>query len=996
MKQSILNVKKQYAVLVYNFENIENIPDESIAFTINDQLFFEMILLEIRGKTIAYSTNKKKEDSKLEKDLLEEIKNLEQIVSEDHLDRLQGLKTQLQELRNKKMDGMWVRSRLQWIENGEKVSRYFCNLEKRNYVNKAMLSLENENGEMIYDNKEILQETKSFYEKLYSVKQVVDVDLEGIINEIPSLDQEESDELEGLITYEEIWRALKNMNNNKSPGSDGYTTEFYKFFFRDIGYFLVRSINYGFHIGEMSVTQKQGVITCIPKEDKPKQLLKNWRPISLLNTAYKIASACIATRLKKILPKIIHSDQKGFMKGRYIGENIRLIYDLLVHTEREHIPGLLLMVDFEKAFDSVSWTFLPKALKLFNFGPDIQRWISTFYENIRTCVSVNGHYTEWFRICRGVRQGDPLSPYLYLIGAEILSTLIRTNDKIKGIKVNNTDILLSQYADDTTLCLDGSEESLKEAIQVLNFFAHMSGLKMNNEKTQMVWIGSMKNSHVRFLRDQNFCWNPGIFKILGVKFSVDVDSIVGHNFEGKLEEVRQLLKKWSKRQLTPFGKITVIKCLAVSKLTHLFINLPDPGENFLQELDCLFLNFLWDGKRNKIAKKVVCDDYENGGLKMINVFSFISTMKLSWLRRIYLDSGETTLKKLVFNFYPELWKLDKVGTRFAKMLQQRLHNSFWNDILKHYIKLNAKSVPQDIHTFNAEFIFYNEHIIRGGNTIFINTWFEEKIYIISQLLNEEGNFFTYQQFMNRYPGVNTDFLTFNGVIKSIKKYQTRKGVQSTAGYKQLSNLTWSLIYKGNKETTKIFNLNSSKKATGIEKWNTIYGEQNWKIILKKCMYTSSDVQLKWLQSRIIHRILPTNRYLHFRRAVNSPLCTFCENEEETICHLLWNCPTVKEFWQELQRTMTRECTNCENLKFAEKFVLFGVQQNFVSDRTIDCIILMAKMYIYKSKWKQTPPRMNVFKLLLKERYKLEKYMYAIRGCSEKFEKDWLPYQTFLS
>ena len=104
--------------------------------------------------------------------------------------------------------------------------------------------------------------------------------------------------------------------------------------------FLVRSINEGFQKGQMSVTQRHGIITCIPKEGKEKQYINNWRPITLLNTAYKIASACIANRLKSVLPGIINECQKGFLPGRYIGENIRLLYDVLVHTENNNIPGL--------------------------------------------------------------------------------------------------------------------------------------------------------------------------------------------------------------------------------------------------------------------------------------------------------------------------------------------------------------------------------------------------------------------------------------------------------------------------------------------------------------------------------------------------------------------------------------------------------------------------------------------------------------------------------
>ena len=177
---------------------------------------------------------------------------------------------------------------------------------------------------------------------------------------------------------------------------------------------MIRTINYAFYCSQISVTQSQGVITCIPKEGKDKQYLKNWRPITLLNTMYKIASSCIAARLKMVLAKLISGEQKGFLKGRYIGENIRLLYDTLLYTNNHQVPGLLLMVDFEKAFDSVAWSFIEKSLNKFNFGHDIKRWISTFYANINSCMYVNGQYSEWFDVRRSTRQGDPLSPYYFL------------------------------------------------------------------------------------------------------------------------------------------------------------------------------------------------------------------------------------------------------------------------------------------------------------------------------------------------------------------------------------------------------------------------------------------------------------------------------------------------------------------------------------------------------------------------------------------------------
>ena len=159
--------------------------------------------------------------------------------------------------------------------------------------------------------------------------------------------------------------------------------------------------------------KKRGIITCIPKGDKPRQYMKNWRPISLLNTTYKLASSCIAERIKLVLPQIINSDQTGFIPGRFIGENTRLIYDILFHTELNDLPGLLLLIDFEKAFDSVSWKFINEVLDFFNFGPSIKLWIKTFYTNISSSVSQNCFLSDFFQIQRGCRQGDPLSPYIF-------------------------------------------------------------------------------------------------------------------------------------------------------------------------------------------------------------------------------------------------------------------------------------------------------------------------------------------------------------------------------------------------------------------------------------------------------------------------------------------------------------------------------------------------------------------------------------------------------
>ena len=214
----------------------------------------------------------------------------------------------------------------------------------------------------------IVEETRQFYKQLYKNKIVKEVNIDEFITNTPKLDEEKSDTLEGRIRLEEASKALKNMKNGKSPGTDGMTVDFFKFFWKDIGHFVIRSLNEGFEIGKMSITQREGMIICIPKGDKPREFLKNWRPISLLNVVYKIGSACIANRIKTILPELINEDQTGFVPGRYIGDNLRLLYDMIHYLQNENLPGLLLPSHTLLVLSWLSFRpeILPKSSKCLN------------------------------------------------------------------------------------------------------------------------------------------------------------------------------------------------------------------------------------------------------------------------------------------------------------------------------------------------------------------------------------------------------------------------------------------------------------------------------------------------------------------------------------------------------------------------------------------------------------------------------------------------------
>ena len=212
----------------------------------------------------------------------------------------------------------------------------------------------------------------------------------------------------------------------------------------------------------------------------------------LLNVDLKIASKAKAKRIETTLPNLIHSDRTSFVKGRYIGENIRLISDIMDYTSLQNLPSILMSLDFSKAFDLIEWPFIMKTLDHLNFGTGIKRWVNIFYTNIKSAVQNNGFITSWFKPSKGVRQGCPLSPYLFILSAEVLSNRISQESNVRGIKVFGKEIKLSQFADDTTL-FNADIESLERAFKLVGDFGRIAGLSLNvKKKNEVALVGNRK------------------------------------------------------------------------------------------------------------------------------------------------------------------------------------------------------------------------------------------------------------------------------------------------------------------------------------------------------------------------------------------------------------------------------------------------------------------------------------------------------------------------
>ena len=313
---------KQYVTLVK--ETIQNIK-QNVDFT-NKNTFWEYLKCQIRSDTISFSILKQKRLRKEESEITAKLEDLEKkldVNNDEQILEYSNLKRTWENFQYTKTEGTILRSKAKFVEQGERNSRYFLNLEKRNFNERHMKSLINSQGMTITKPGEILEEQASFYEGLYKAANIDNSQDKTFFNtaSIPYLKNEQKTILDNPLTLTEISEALKDMSNFKSPGLDGFTTNFYKFFWVDIKDCLFDSYIYSIQHGELSDSQRRGLLSLIPKPGKDVRYMKSWRPVTLLATDYKILAKALATRLQKVMSDLVNHDQVGYIKG----ENVRII-----------------------------------------------------------------------------------------------------------------------------------------------------------------------------------------------------------------------------------------------------------------------------------------------------------------------------------------------------------------------------------------------------------------------------------------------------------------------------------------------------------------------------------------------------------------------------------------------------------------------------------------------------------------------------------------------
>lgn len=540
--------------------------------------------------------------------------------------RIEYWESSLQAFNSVRNEAAKIRSRAQWLEEGEKSTKYFFALASTRHDKNSIRVIYNSAGDEVVTQQEIETAHCDFYRKLYSCEPVDPQIQRDFLSKVDvSLNDQEIMLCERALSADEISHAVRGLSRGKTPGSDGLPLEFYVKFWDQLCPILLQLYTFSFDQGFLSSSMQESVTRLIFKKDDPKHL-KNWRPISLLNVDYKILSKALTNRLSKVLPSIVSEDQTCSVSGRTIFDNLTLFRDTLDYINLTGEPGILVSLDQEKAFDRVDRSFLSNVLQKFGFGSSFLRWISILYHDAAMRIIVNGFLTDQIPLKRGVRQGDPLSPLLYILCAEVLACNIRAESKIQGFLLpgaRGQQFRMRQYADDST-CFVKDLYSLSCLFSILRRYESGTGAKLNYSKTEAMWLGAWRSCPDKPL---GLTWVTKM-KILGVWYTNGLANVEHDNWQSKLNKLEKNLNLWKTRSLSFVGKALIINVLGASKFWFLARVLRTP-EWVVSRFKTLVFSFLWGSKIETVGRQTLSAPVKDGGLGIINFLAKSNALKVS-------------------------------------------------------------------------------------------------------------------------------------------------------------------------------------------------------------------------------------------------------------------------------------------------------------------------------------------------------------------------------
>ncbi|CAL1381633.1 unnamed protein product [Linum trigynum] len=776
---------------------------------------------------------------------------------------------------------LWLqKARNNHILNGDRNTRYFHTAALTRRRKNRITKLQTADGIWVDDPDELRSMARDFYVELFT-------DDCGGQQQIPAcfnaLTETMTAHMADIPTLEETHKVIKEMGGLKAPGKDGFHAAFYQKCWNNIGADFYDHLIACFRNPDRIRLCNDTLLVLLPKVDLPKQIAQ-FRPIGLCNVSYKALAKCLANRLKEFMPQLVDQNQSSFVPKRHITDNIiilqEVVHSLSLKTGAK--GSMILKIDLAKAYDRINWKFLESTLMAAGIPDDFVKLVMACVTTARFQVLWNGGCTESFQPTRGLRQGCPLSPYLFTLCIERLNHCIKESIDRKAWK----SITLSKdgpplthlfFADDLVLFAEADQKQGEEILACLDRFCGASGERVNKDKSCVFFSKNTKDQVKTRISDTlGIQQTNNLGRYLGVP--VIHGRVTKDTYKYILEKIDKRLSGWKARSLSLAGRVT----LAVSVLNAL--------PNYVMQTAVLPISvcdtidrkvraFVWGaeegrGKAHLVKWETICKPKEEGGLglRSARALNLAYLMKLGWA---FLNKSDDLWIRVMQGKY---FKLNDNGDMVMKKSN---FSRLWKGIVETWPIVKERVVWD----------------IRAGRNIHFWTdpWLAEGIILRDHTTNgEEG--------INWHASV-ADMTTNQGEWnwEKIKPYLTQHLISLVAGTDPPIADSGEDITTWGMEPDGKFKLRSAYIAAADWIGDTELSAEDetpqphWKRLWK---WTGPN-RIKHFLWLVFHDRLMTNAERERRKLTNDDTCSLCKSGPETTEHILRLCPSSQQVWRRL-------------------------------------------------------------------------------------------------
>jgi hypothetical protein len=644
--------------------------------------------LKVWNKQVFGDVGVKRQQLECELQLLEE-KESESSLSDDDRCRREECKIELEKVARMEEASWRQKSRVLWLKEGDNNTKFFhkmANSHRRyNYMERVEVD-----GIVYEEAPEVREKVVQFYESLYQEHEPWRPTVNGLNFDVIS--PEERDMLEKKFETEEVLQVVKDLQGDKAPGPDGFTMAFFQQCWSVIGGDVMNFFAEVHTHCKFEKSLNASFIVLIPKKQNASNI-RDFRPISLIGSVYKLLAKVLANRLRMVLDGLISESQNAFVGGRKILDLVLIANECLDSRLKSHVPGVICKLDIEKAYDHVNWQCLLGLLERMGFGIRWRRWIEACIASVQFSVVINGSPEGFFTSSRVLRQGDPLSPLLFLLVMEVLSRMlmkVESEGLIRGFSAGNNGsngLRISHllYADDTILFCDADMSQLLYVRMVLNCFEAAIGIWVNMSKSEMVPVGEVQN-----LSDlaESLCCHTGELPLsyLGMPLGASYKATAVWN--PILEKMERRLSGWQKLYLSKGGRLTLLRS-TLSSLPTYFLSLFTIPISVAHRIEKLQRDFLWGGMGNDSTHHLmgwdkVCTPKAKGGLGIRSLVLLNKALLGKWLWRFGLEENNLWRRVVVEKFGVVIggWRTNPIrGAHGCGLWKVIL--SGWDDYFQH-------------------------------------------------------------------------------------------------------------------------------------------------------------------------------------------------------------------------------------------------------------------------------------------------------------------------